>query len=405
MRVTRHLDLPNLKAFSARLAAAIEFGRVEQFQDDEDKRAQLLHVTIAGRADELIYHTGNLDEGLQSFASFCLTGSTRQPITLRRKLKRLGERARKIECRACAAACERSVGKQHICNGRDRASDHKTVEFAGHCIEPLKQLESEVRGWVTDLVRRHAASLLPPEMKLATTHRHLDVDSDLVGHFSIGGWHEVADDQDGPASIIGLDIKEAAFDWSVLCTIPYVLTHELLCHGFQGLITRSGRSRRIGSPPECAWSEGWMDRLAYELARFWTVERHGVLPSWLDERTSIDDAAGSLHAARYRCSTLAKRTLINERRAARNDFDAFRAAWGSRAPVDEHPATEFSLCFNLQELNFDMRHSALMGIRSMLVQGGFKREKLLGVCRDFLESRQVAPLLDELCREAGVPLP
>ena len=89
-------------------------------------------------------------------------------------------------------------------------------------------------------------------------------------------------------SITRLTFQDDAFDWSSLCQLPYVLSHELLCHAYQGIAT-SRNEPRLVVDRACAWTEGWMDVLA-----LWTAQR------WLDELEThpgwVATELGSLHA-------------------------------------------------------------------------------------------------------------
>jgi hypothetical protein len=96
--------------------------------------------------------------------------------------------------------------------------------------------------------------------------------------------------------------------------IAYTLHHELVCHAFQGACA----TRHLpDAHPNCHWSEGWMDALAFDLTKEW----EDAPAHWLPLRG--DDATGELwriHDYRYVAPALLSDDDVTRRRWARNAY-------------------------------------------------------------------------------------
>lgn len=97
---------------------------------------------------------------------------------------------------------------------------------------------------------------------------------------------------------IRIIIKGSAFDKDGLLQLLYIIAHEILVHGLQGIIKPSGTVASVASS-HCNWSEGFMDRLVFLLVEDWIRNCDTRLPPWLDrERNEALVACQKIHEAR-----------------------------------------------------------------------------------------------------------
>jgi hypothetical protein len=258
----QQLELPQLKALSLRLGAAFYLEALPLSGADErakSKQVNLLarvYAAADGLQDEPI---GALDVSLRRVAAEIkkvdIEGEGEAFDDLRARQQRLVKHLRSISCAKCAKS------SADICRG-DSEHDRMIVSNGGKCIAALKELskgvEDEARG-IYDY-----ATFTRPVLFLSTSPTIHSADRGMFKKFNIGGYSESLA-APMPTSIIGLEIRERAFDWNTLCGILYVLAHETVCHGFQSI----DGGTRAGAEEKCAWSEGWMDRLAFKLSVEW----------------------------------------------------------------------------------------------------------------------------------------
>jgi hypothetical protein len=88
-------------------------------------------------------------------------------------------------------------------------------------------------------------------------------------------------------------------DWASLLQVPWLITHEFICHVQQ--IPGAGGAARPRCAPGCVFYEGWMDEVARRLLQTDLVAR-AVKPHTgfiFKHRLTIDDAATKYRAWRY----------------------------------------------------------------------------------------------------------
>lgn len=65
---------------------------------------------------------------------------------------------------------------------------------------------------------------------------------------------------------IDISFADEALSGNDILMAAYVILHELICHGFQRCLSRDPAKNAAA---KCHWSEGWMDALAFDLAKEW----------------------------------------------------------------------------------------------------------------------------------------
>ena len=149
-------------------------------------------------------------------------------------------------------------------------------QYKGQAVVSVQHVLDSVTEAVTQWVHSAHGSAAAPALVIHTVQVDADASDGMLRKFCVSAQHSVADDDTSLASEVTVRFKQKAFCWEALCQLPYVLTHELVCHVFQGM---AGDTRRTTASPCCAWSEGWMDTLAYGIySRL--CHRSVKQPSW-----------------------------------------------------------------------------------------------------------------------------
>lgn len=174
-----------------------------------------------------------------------------------------------------------------------------------------------------------------------------------------------------------------------MCVLAYVLFHELVCHGFQQIAAESGASV-AGST---AWSEGWMDGVAWRMAERWVVEEGESVLGFAVTEEALS-AMRAAHEARFVGKNIEKR--------GRQSFSRMRTilADGDTQPKREAAglyAERFSIAVNgnpsangesVDQLG---AWATLMGASDL---NGTQRQRLRGAVETFFENRDLEQLLD-----------
>ena len=195
------------------------------------------------------------------------------------------------------------------------------------------------------------------------------------------------------ASVVTLELPEHGFTEDSLYAAPYLLAHEVICHAAQGVL---GPFPRIDSGNGCAWSDGWMDCLAYEDA----MNRLGddaSCPDWIAQGSSnILTSAHQAFASRYMGA--ADDPDLQAR------LDA-RAAWHEFAKVakrtglsdDEIIALRrrLSLWINAHNLPFNLRQDLIVTL-SVQLQVSIKDHQLIDNFKRFLSNVDIGELIAAL---------
>lgn len=390
------LNLAQRKALAARIAAAIALESTPLPAATAASKA--IHSTlleaIRGQADFLAANgSGRLDASLRQLAEFIdaqpIQGNDAAHDALRLRKTALARALRRQTC----TRCERDIGK--VCEGEDPASEDPIVFKGGYCIDEVKQLAELVGRWADELYSSAGAPPADHAFLLSTSGAHAAADQGLLKEFNISGWSEVREPHAGE-TVVGLVIKERALNWSGLAGLFYILIHETICHGLQSL----DGGKRASAEEKCAWSEGWMDRLAFELTRTWLDTRPRKLPDWLrHNRVEADAIASQYHERRYAPSGTLLEADAERRRAARIAFLWLHDALGWAGPLETHPIVKFSVRLNAASLRPEQRERLTALLHGALETEGSRRfESAVGLCSTFADDGNVAALQQGLER-------
>ena len=282
-------------------------------------------------------------------------------------------------CFGCAA-------KASKCTHEDKT--YAAVKAGGKCIEPLIHLFNALCTWVNELWRDLPRSVDNPKVAVvfATTLQTFDYSDPIIKQFCVSGYARSRRDNNGEHTDrgayytkVGLEILDKSFGWRQYSILPYLLLHEILCHAFQSL---DNPPSRPNAEPSDAWSEGWMDALAYELAKEW-LKKHDKLPFMTrDEYRDAKKAIRELHDARYpKALTAGGISHPGDGRKAFHDvLDSYPVEF-ERLERTRHPLTRFSLRLNAMTIRPEDRVIGLEKLRHMAKRDPSALHKAIG---DFL---------------------
>lgn len=389
--VPRQLGLPLLKALAARLTAAmlLEALPLTEVNEEAQSRQESFLDQVRAAADKLQDEkSGRLDESLRrlsvDLASETIDGESAALDELRERLKQLANELKRIDCSKCAKS------DQFVCRGDDRNHDASIVSKSGQCIAPLKEVASFVERQTRQIYTD--ARFASPTIIVSTSPASKTSDQGMLKHFDIGGYSEVLRGQ-VPISVVGLEIRERAFDWNALCAVLYIMAHETICHAFQGL----DGGVRVDAEEKCAWTEGWMDRLAFKLTQEWLASPKTPLPNWLHrDRGRVEEVAGEIHRRRYEATGTLLPTYRDRRYDARLAFDKLWEAWGTAARLDRHRVTQFSTKLNGCNVSPETRQQIVLLLGTLLKSVPMKFEISVRCCAAFTEHGNANRLLIEL---------
>jgi hypothetical protein len=219
--------------------------------------------------------------------------------------------------------------------------------------------------------------------------------------FNIGGGADITSTRR-----VTLTVKDVALSAIDLCQIAYVLFHEVVCHGFQGLL----QAAPVNAKPKCHWSEGWMDAVAYRLAVASANGHKNDVREWLPlTGPDAESAMGNVHNARYTDPAGLKSEDAKERRAARKAFSELQLAFVSTGIAASEAdaavlAQKFSLLANARaDSKMLIKLSALL--QTVLLSKFREDDKVYAsnACLEFLQHRDVTRLLTNLQTLSKVP--
>jgi hypothetical protein len=340
--MTEHLDLQHLKGFAARLQLAIHIGSYKKYEP-----ARNVNKALETFTDDLWHHRY---ESLELAFEALQTEIGRKlelvgdilPIGLKERLETLRDSLPQWSC----GNCKNKHKLTNYCLLNEKT--YEKVSAGGQCIAPVKALCKDIYEWVKNEVFWPRDNAPGPVITLATTHRAFERQPEIVRRFAVGGWASVIKGRE-PNTAVGIDIREHAFSWEQYCLLPYLLLHEIVCHGLQSL---DGRGPRINADPDDAWSEGWMDRLAYRLARQWLDKTEGWALTPDDQDMAVKQSI-ELHEARYEIAAMSLGP-----RYGREVFDKVQKSYGTPITdlqLSRQPITQLSLRLNACTLPKDER--------------------------------------------------
>ena len=196
--------------------------------------------------------------------------------------------------------CVQAQGLSRICDGS--VADDKLID-RGRCVQPLLELFETV----LEVTRRYYR-------EKSTSFRHLN---GLSVEFStgftdtkphdcpidcfVGGKTTYLDHGGALLSDVHLSINIERLDEASYLATAYVLLHEIVCHAFQRTIPLSATPHpRMPSEPDDAFTEGWMDWVAYEILEEVLAEQGPArdLAQQFHFANDARDASNALHLAR-----------------------------------------------------------------------------------------------------------
>lgn len=257
----QHVKLERLIPIAAQLAVALHLG-----SDDIEPDDHAIRHEIKSQAYALRSHNGDLISAfglLRRKITNSLDGSSPSDEFTRAvdALKAgLGHR----ECKHCHPEGEPPCRRDLPTNER--------VDTGGNCIGPIKNLYKDIEQEIFRLWKDIFADARQPGLRMATSHVELIDKPAVHKDFSLTGKAVIVDNP-RPVTTIVLGFYESAFDWEQFTLLPYLLFHEIVCHGLQDVYDVNGcdvaRTSRHSAAPTCLWSEGWMDTVAHHLATDW----------------------------------------------------------------------------------------------------------------------------------------
>jgi len=343
-----HMELPALKRLALRLIAAPVFGEVAPDTVEADLHT---HFCRFDTKDPSL-SSGSLTE----FLTFRLaeTRSTMPPLTAKNgpKAKLLTDQLERVIgtqgngsdlCSQCAKKT------RHVCNGLDKARDAQQVAEKGLCISVIHELFGYLKPAISDIVRiwvngGDARILQNLDVRVSTVWGGDPVkkDPDPDDRWSVGGALVYRDVQVTPKwlSDVQLKFQPMFFGWSSLLCLPWVITHELVCHAFYGFADR--QIERDGCARDCPFNEGWMDEVAHQIlvadltdvGRASTRPRCALMEGWQKE---IIETAGHYRGWRYGEIPGSSPTIYAPqwrlgKKVARGVYDVFARSVANRDP-------------------------------------------------------------------------
>jgi len=229
----------------------------------------------------------------------------------------------------------------------------------------------------------------------------------LLGAYRVGGSADIGRSPRTVTLTIKDDDDFGAVD---LCQLAYVLHHELFCHAFQA---PDPGSEVKNAPPQCHWTEGWMDRLAFKVSIDW-VNQSNAPHTWLPIiGADAEDAIAEFHKFRYHNPRGLRDGDKKFRRAARQAFDTlayeFRESGLASSDSDgENLARCFSLVANAHPNANSKTLRRICALLQTALLGGALTERRLAAalaCFDFLHHRDLAVLEKDLGADPGRSVP
>jgi hypothetical protein len=177
------------------------------------------------------------------------------------ELKRL---ASTVKCETC--------GKGAVCNGLGSDDVIVAADAGGHCIAEIKQAIARARRLTDSEYVKHVANDVSfPRLVFQTTAVGDPPTYIPVLAIAINGNTEFEDGPDGKVSHIDVRVAPAALNRASVAGLPYLMLHEVFCHGYQMMLNPDQRPNK-GAIPDPV-SEGMVDKAAIEsLARVSATE-------------------------------------------------------------------------------------------------------------------------------------
>jgi hypothetical protein len=189
--------------------------------------------------------------------------SNGMPPATRRVLDALKRDAGKFRCADCT--------KDPICNGSDADDAIVGAEDGGRCIEAIKTAISDARRITYAEYFKHAGPVPFPSLVFSTEASDEPLGAIPVRGIAINGMTSYDDNDNGKVSEIEVRMAPTALSRVSVGALPYLLLHEVFCHGYQMVDLEGSRPNRGESPDPL--SEGMADVAAIRLLEKETAGR------------------------------------------------------------------------------------------------------------------------------------
>jgi hypothetical protein len=339
----QHLDLEQLTPFAARYLISKEVLRSRV----RSQRERDVLASIRQSADVMPDDSG-LQEHFSYLVEYIKTQRARFAKEISQEfdeaLKRIVAVLPEHDCDDCCQVVEYCTRGAPTFANVDR-------KHGGRCIAPVKSLFRQLQFWLEALVQELPGSGRHTKMmvKFSTINWNFYDERQIVQKFSVGGYATSYKSDGAHATRISLAVRDKSFQWEQFCMLPYVLLHEILCHAFQSLDNPDTRENAHAAD---AWSEGWMDRLAFHLAGEWLQRRQHRFRLTPSELEDAKQQIWRLHDFRYRLTDLKPPDEDAVKSLPEDGRDTFIDVLGSYPPnygalrISRHPLTRFSLRLN-----------------------------------------------------------
>jgi hypothetical protein len=395
--MTEHLELHYLTSFAARYHLTCHVRAQGQTELDEAVLGEIEAAANKLGTDE----KAMLADNFARFSEAVAEEHDRHHSQLSEELAAgLKDLIKSLHLNSCGECFE---NKDRWC--KPKGQTYGNVTERGLCISPLKDLFTELSDWVgslwSNLPSNTGTTGLPVILFSTTSRAFTDRDGrePIIERFDIGGFARSIYDRDGVHTKkrntfytqVGLEIRRNAFGWAQYNILPYMLLHEILCHAYQGL---GSPDLRPNAEPTDAWSEGWMDCVAYELALEWLKRQHGKHFKTLKERIEARDQIIELHKARY-----PKRASVEGALHPGNGRDIFYAVVGSygnrydNLSWSRHPVARLSLRLNAMNILPEKRMPHLETLRLLAKTAPAKLHALIGAINAEADDQVAVSLL------------
>lgn len=259
-------------------------------------------------------------------------------------------------------SCQTCSSSNDICEGLAQTNDDDLVHRKGACISQLRQM-FEVAHDAAKAYYAAYASNFPsnpsPDIVFSTGHTEFipEKEHPLEGFYAGAVTRFIDESGQARAEVkLKLTLGKHGFklDLYTYKGILYVLFHECIAHAFHGLLPTF--DKRWTSDPFDSFSEGFMDRVAFEVLKE-SVEDTGLASSLnLRNRIVFLDslkAAGKMSFERNECDfdevVTNKADIALGVKAAEASFELMKTAYKSEdfGPIDDFKRGFYQLAFDL----------------------------------------------------------
>jgi hypothetical protein len=334
----RHLPFAALKVCAARLLALPVFGPVGETIDIAPllRRFSGNVEGLKGEPEPRAPLSKYLNDQIPRAEKYIADELTPEQAKLQPLLAPLRDAVAGFTCKGCA-------GGGHQCDGKDHRRDDARIADTGLCLSLIREMHEQLSTRMREVIAQWGwADNGHPSPAFEHQWGTDWSDSGPEGVPRVGA---TTDFRDGSASErfaeIRLELQVNDLNWSSLLQIPWLFTHELVCHVFQAPPSDGGP--RPACRPACSFYEGWMDEVARRLLRANLVQGSlGPIGSGFVRRRAqdIDDSATSY------------------RRWRRSDKPRLARQWIQGANAAESAAELFELGVPTADLR-EARHAAL----------------------------------------------